>query len=780
MVTTDISSSEYASQVRQVMTVARKLRDIGAQVVLDIPRIAVIGGQSAGKSSLVEGVTGIRVPRAAGTCTRCPMEVNLKSGTGPWSCEITLRFEYNQEGQPLPEVFLIPFGAPLTSPDDVEIALMRAQAAILNYPRIQHNDFLTKSKSELEVYRTNDAFDNGTLKFSKNVVCVDVFDEGCPDLSFVDLPGLIQNDERELVDLVEDLVRSNITGECLILVAIPMSDDMENQRAMRLAREVDSERRRTIGVLTKPDTLTKGATSAHQKWKDVLSGKEHPLMLGYYCVKLSDDVERASNLSRAQRNDAERTFFEAKSPWTELQANPTLRKRFGVGNTVADLSTQLSRLLELALPGLRTKAEQLLAECKSMLAELPRPIAVDASTEILTRVTDFCQHLTATVNGLDCVTSEDSVSATDGKTFVQQNRATYLQFKRRIRSTAPDFRPFEDHKRYITPSNPDDSDDDENFYPMISEAPQNQGPHNLYDVHRVIKSSIAWELPNNTPFDAKRHLINQFTCLWDAPALECFNAVASRLRLNLRASVKRHFHRFPKLQGYMFMKIMELLSRQEASSAVAVEMALKLEKDPLFTQNTHYLESCREKWLSHYKSVRNNQDQFLSTRQVPAPQYETGEVETAEEGYEGPRVVHPFAPRQRSLTITAAERALSALAELGYRNLSEKDLARLHKAPDNFQEELMVMADVRAYFQVAYKRIIDHIPLTIEHSLNKGLAKSMKTSLLQQLDLDSSEASKRLKDLLDEDPNVKTRREQLETRRRRLEQVLLELQKVGV
>ncbi len=33
--------------------------------------------------------------------------------------------------------------------------------------------------------------------------------------------------------------------------------------------------------------------------------------------------------------------------------------------------------------------------------------------------------------------------------------------------------------------------------------------------------------------------------------------------------------------------------RQEVSSATAVETALKLEKDPLFTQNTHYLERCR-------------------------------------------------------------------------------------------------------------------------------------------------------------------------------------------
>ncbi len=56
----------------------------------------------------------------------------------------------------------------------------------------------------------------------------------------------------------------------------------------------------------------------------------------------------------------------------------------------------------------------------------------------------------------------------------------------------------------------------------------------------------------------------------------------------------------------------------------------------------------------------------------------------------------------------------------------------------------------------------------------------MKTNLLQQLDLGSSGASKRLDDLLDEDPSIKSRRDHLETRRRRLEQVLLELQKVGV
>lgn len=40
------------------------------QIDIDLPQIAVIGSQSAGKSSLIESISGITLPRAAGTCTR--------------------------------------------------------------------------------------------------------------------------------------------------------------------------------------------------------------------------------------------------------------------------------------------------------------------------------------------------------------------------------------------------------------------------------------------------------------------------------------------------------------------------------------------------------------------------------------------------------------------------------------------------------------------------------------------------------------------------------------
>lgn len=70
------------------------------------------------------------------------------------------------------------------------------------------------------------------------------------------------------------------------------------------------------------------------------------------------------------------------------------------------------------------------------------------------------------------------------------------------------------------------------------------------------------------------------------------------------------------------------------------------------------------------------------------------------------QTVNAAAPSKKgvygSSEIPPLERALGALKDLGFANLNESDLTRLTPV-DPFEEELVVMADVRAYFQVAYK-----------------------------------------------------------------------------
>ncbi|KAG6914012.1 hypothetical protein DXG01_002930, partial [Tephrocybe rancida] len=276
----------------------------------------------------------ISVPRDSGTCTRCPMECSMSTAEKTWSCRISLRISYGADGTLNASTHTQQFGPIITDKKDVELWIRRAQAAILN-PSIPESEYLEKTEKDLK---------QGTraLQFSKNVVCVHVSDPELTDLSFIDLPGLIQNSNDEDIALIRDLVVDAISGSnTLILVTIPMSvaittslDDMQNQAAVRLARDADPTGERTIGVLTKPDGLSDGATGHLQSWKDVIEGKLHPLKHGYYCVRLPNDAERNRSKSRSDFQKFAARFFDTTTPWSTIAD----RNRFGIPNFVASIS----------------------------------------------------------------------------------------------------------------------------------------------------------------------------------------------------------------------------------------------------------------------------------------------------------------------------------------------------------------------------------------------------------------------------------------------------------
>lgn len=71
------------------------------------------------------------------------------------------------------------------------------------------------------------------------------------------------------------------------------------------------------------------------------------------------------------------------------------------------------------------------------------------------------------------------------------------------------------------------------------------------------------------------------------------------------------------------------------------------------------------------------------------------------------------------------------------------------------------MADIRAYYHVAYKCIIDHIPFTIEHALHHALAKQLSQSFLVSLLADAASGpdfSEHTKELVSEDASIARKR----------------------
>lgn len=126
------------------------------------------------------------------------------------------------------------FGPLITNKADVELALRRAQCAVLN-PKVATEKFSKASADQIKLCKNEWAF-------SQNTVCLDLFGPDLTDLAFVDLPGgcsgvayicdveqssfwtgIVQNADDKTVQMVENLVKSHISGRCLILVTLPMS-----------------------------------------------------------------------------------------------------------------------------------------------------------------------------------------------------------------------------------------------------------------------------------------------------------------------------------------------------------------------------------------------------------------------------------------------------------------------------------------------------------------------------------------------------------------------------
>ena len=98
------------------------------------------------------------------------MECRLSSSSGPWSCQVSIRWEFDKNDKPLDKVYEEPFGALVTDKADVELALRRAQAAVLN-PTVSTVSFLTYSPEDL---KNGVRSSQRTMQFSRNVVCVDL------------------------------------------------------------------------------------------------------------------------------------------------------------------------------------------------------------------------------------------------------------------------------------------------------------------------------------------------------------------------------------------------------------------------------------------------------------------------------------------------------------------------------------------------------------------------------------------------------------------------------
>ncbi|XP_059415980.1 dynamin-2 isoform X4 [Carassius carassius] len=308
--------------MEDLIPLINKLQDafssIGQSCNLDLPQIAVVGGQSAGKSSVLENFVGRDfLPRGSGIVTRRPLILQL----------VNNKAEYAE--------FLHCKGRKFVDFDEV--------------------------RQEIEA--ETDRITGSNKGISPIPINLRVYSPHVLNLTLIDLPGMtkvaVGDQPPDIEHQIRDMILQFITREsCLILAVTPANTDLANSDALKVAKEVDPQGLRTIGVITKLDLMDEGTDA-----RDILENKLLPLRRGYIGVvnRSQKDIDGRKDIRAALA--AERKFFLSHPSYRHMA------ERMGTAHLQKTLNQQLTNHIRDTLPGLRSKLQSQLLSLEKEVEE---------------------------------------------------------------------------------------------------------------------------------------------------------------------------------------------------------------------------------------------------------------------------------------------------------------------------------------------------------------------------------------------------------------------------
>nr|POE80975.1 interferon-induced gtp-binding protein mx3 [Quercus suber] len=330
MSTIELQSQDH----RELLDIIDKLRSLGVTRYIDLPQIIVCGDQSSGKSSVLEAVSGLSFPTKDTLCTR-------------FATELVLR----RDETPRVHVAIIP-------------GVDRTQEEIGNLSKFGHEINVLKPDLSKVVEEAKKAMGLSEVKlFSDDILRVELQGPDQPHLTLVDLPGLFRASNRDQsVDsapIVQKMVRSYMEQpRSIILAVVSAQSDFNLQPITELSRQLDPSGSRTLGLITKPDTLPKGSDS-EASYFALAQNKDVVFQLGWHVLRNRSFETR--NSSSAERDSDEKDFF-SKGVWARLDRNTV-----GVDTLRPRLSGVLTNLILRQLPSLLRDASTGIAECQQRL-----------------------------------------------------------------------------------------------------------------------------------------------------------------------------------------------------------------------------------------------------------------------------------------------------------------------------------------------------------------------------------------------------------------------------
>ncbi|KAG6680058.1 hypothetical protein I3842_13G020700 [Carya illinoinensis] len=307
-----------------------------------LPSVAVVGGQSSGKSSVLESIVGRDfLPRGSGIVTRRPLVLQLHK---------------TEDGS-------------------------QEYAEFLHLVRRKFTDFSLVRK---EIQDETDRITGKTKQISPVPIHLSIYSPNVVNLTLIDLPGLtkvaVEGQPESIVQDIESMVRTYVEKpNCIILAISPANQDIATSDAIKLAREVDPTGDRTFGVLTKLDLMDKGTNAL-----DVLEGRSYRLQRPWVGIVNRSQADINKNVDMIVARRKEREYFATSPDYGHLAS------KMGSEYLAKLLSKHLESVIRARIPSITSLINKSIDELESEMDHLGQPIAVDAGAQLYT-ILEMCR-----------------------------------------------------------------------------------------------------------------------------------------------------------------------------------------------------------------------------------------------------------------------------------------------------------------------------------------------------------------------------------------------------
>lgn len=347
-----------------LIPVINKLQDVFNTVGADaiqLPQIIVLGTQSSGKSSVIESLVGRSfLPRGPGIVTRRPLVLQLV-----YSPKDSKEHRSAEEGT----INLEEWGKFLHTKDKV------------------YTDF---EAIRQEIERETDRMAGSNKGICPEPISLKIYSTTVVNLTLVDLPGItkipIGDQPEDIENQIRNLIIKYISNPNSIILAVTAANtDMATSEAIKMAKEVDTDGRRTLAVVTKLDLMDAGTDAI-----DILCGRVIPVKLGIIGVvnRSQQDIIDKKTISDALKDEA--TYLQRKYP--------TIATRNGTPYLAKTLNRLLMHHIRDCLPELKVRVNVMISQFQSLLNSYGDDVS-DKSQTLLQIITKFASAYCSTIEG---------------------------------------------------------------------------------------------------------------------------------------------------------------------------------------------------------------------------------------------------------------------------------------------------------------------------------------------------------------------------------------------